>query len=1539
MNNKMNIIIFYKRITEMKYIGLFVTMLLCTYLVQAQVVVTSAGNVDMCVGGVYKTIPDFKVAEKQNTDFAASTSLQTYELNAPNNFEFNPGQGFVTTPSSTDISFAYLNVTATKITLNYFLNATAKKDSFIFKNIQVRAVGTNSANDLRFSGGSASQNQNNTNQYAHAHFNSAQANVNLSASPKVVCKNASDIALNGSPGGGSFTAAPGVSGSVFKPSLVSPGTYVVTYTATNNGCTASDTVRITVNTIPSVTFFGLGSSYCSNDSTNIQLVGFPSGSGGVFSGNGTSGSNGSMFKPYTAGIGTNIPVKYEYTDANGCKGSSQVVTNILEAPTVTLVLKPNNLSYSIYDPGVEITGTQFNPATGGIISLSGDGVSNSTGLFTPSAAGVGEHVITRSLKAPNGCVANKTQKVTVTSSNSVYIIGLDSKYCEYNGPVNLTSGFANAKFSGDGITANDPNTSSATFDPRSIQFIGQQTTVFITVIVDILGIQFPYVQPTIIYKKPIVIISQDTARNSVNFKTKFCNQDPIVPLNVYVLPAGGAGNFSGNGVNGTNFNPALATPNTTITYSYQDNNGCQNTDTKTVQIYSVTDNLDFGSLEPSYCANSDTVDLKATQNNLEINGGSYSGNGINGNKFIPSLAASYNTGLSNTYEIKYIYGNTAGCLTTVSKNVVVNRLTEANLTGLNNAYCLNNSDVNLSGTPSSNGIGSFSIKSLLSTTNVLDNNKFNVKKASVGTYYLTYTYKDNTTKCTSYDTDTTLIRSIPVVSFSNLDSAYCMSNKNIPLYGSPSGNKGIFSSSTADVSGITKSLDITKSRVGKHIIKYTFTDEFGCASSDSLQTIIYDSPSNLNIKLSSICEKDTIKFDDNNSQLISNVDAASFIKNAVWKIDTTTFIKSFGDSPKITLSSGNHKVNYTLTTDKGCFTSFDKDIIIGSYPKTSFTWDEICNNEDTKFKNTTPGLDVGVVNKVVWDFSDPLKPNKISINVNSSVKGDTSHTYITPVSYKVFLTAYSDYSCIATDSHNIFILESKIIKKSDPYSNDFNDLISDWVPAPAVETVPPSWDLGVPNKKYIQSTNGAWVTSLSKSFNIDEQSYVYSPCFTIDESITKPMIHLDVWSRTNLNSSGANLQYSRNGREWFTLGKRNESGVNWYNNTGNIASRPAGSQLDQDGWTDTMQSWKNARHIFDNELGSNKNIRFRISFAGNKDTTDGFAFDNVWIGDRNRLILAEHFTNSSSKFTKVENDTINNVVARNLEDGEPKDIVSLQYHTAFPGYDPMNARNIPDAGARSLYYGVTQVPYSSIDGSYLAGNTVSVVTQKTIDTRSLYDPAFEIILNPKITDTTVTGYVQLTNKIPVKNTVTVYVSLLERFVNISGANGEKNYQWVHSKFLPDAAGTSFRADWSGQLTQKVDLDWKIPANYFYNPDKLAMIAFVQDNVTKEIYQTAYKGIGTKVTTDVFNPAESTSTISLYPNPANDVTTVVLNGKLKGNYNWLIIDEMGRVVDQGTLASDTEGFTINTQNYSSGFYTLRLSNSSDGVKTQKFVVVH
>ncbi len=1532
---------------------------ICVFVTQvaAQVVVTSGGTVNMCVGGAYVNIPAFKVAEKQNTDFAASGSLQTYELSAPSDFEFNPGVGSVAIPASTDISYATLNVTATKITLLYFLNTTAKKDSFIFNGLQVRGVTTTSSNDLRFTGGNASQNQNNQNQYVHAHFNSASANVNINMSATSVCSNGSDINLNGSPGGGSYTVSPsssGLTGSTFKPSVAGPGSYYIIYTATNNGCTGKDSVHITVNSIPAVTFFGLANSYCSADSTNYQLTGFPT--GGTFTGSGTSGSNGSTFKPYTLGPGTNIPIKYTYTDANNCQNFTQFLTNILQSPSVSIVLDPNNASCSINDPNIQIKGDQSNPSTGGTITLSGDGVNNSTGYFIPSAAGVGDHIIYRTIKAPNQCVATAQRKISVNNSTSDYIIGLNDKYCNYNSPVTLTSAFPNAIFSGPGIVSNDPATNSAVFDPSQVgDFPGQQFTFDITV--EILGGLAIYSKPTTVYKKPIIIIAQDTSRNSINFRTKFCNQDAAVPLSVYVYPTGGIGSFSGSGLDGVKFNPSLVNSNpnesidtVTVSYTYTDVNGCQNIDIDTVLIFSTTTDLDFGTLNANYCSNSDTVTLAATQGGVSFPGGSFSGTGIKGNNFIPSLAASYNTGLSNTYVIQYIYGNTSGCLTTVSKNVIINKVPEVNLNNLNTAYCLSKDTVALSGSPGSNS-GTFSISALAPATTqpgmFYNNNRFLISTATAGTYYLTYTYTDPTTHCTSFDTDTTIIRNVPNTTFTNLDAAYCMSNANITLYGSPSGDGGVYSSPTASLTkGVFK---IQPSGVGKHAITYTYTDEFSCSASFTQNTIVYGIPLSVDgkkpqFKLSTLCENDFITLSDLSSQVETTNGAVSSIQSCYWKIDNTIYTSTFEHDTTLQLLAGQHVLTYKLTTDKGCTNATtDTTITIGSYPQTAFTWDKICNKENTKFYNTTSSSIVGNVNSIIWDFGDG-SPN-ITVATSQTVKGDTSHTFATASNeltsvYSVMLTASTNYNCITTDTQKVFILPARDISSLSPYSNDFNDQVGDWIASTAIDSIQPSWALGVPNKKNIKSDNAAWVTSLKNSFNKNEASYVYSPCFTVDNSITKPMIHMDIWSATNKNISGANLEYSANGTSWNTLGKPNESGINWYNNETNISSRPSGAaSLDQNGWTGMDVAWKNARHIFDKELGNSKNIRFRISFAGGIDTTDGFAFDNVWIGDRTRLILAEHFTNNSSMYTQDEDTTLNNLITSDLLNNEPKDIVSLQYHTAFPGPDQMNARNIPDAGARALYYGVTQVPYTCLDGSYFNGSALKIDTNM-VNTRSLYDPAFNITLAPLLTSGNVSGSLSIENKIPVTNSVTVYISLLERFVNnIPGANGENNYQWVHAKFLPDAAGTSFAANWSSQSTQTINYNWDFTSANIYNPDKMAMIVFVQDNVTKEIYQTAYAGLGASVATAVFNPAETSSTVSLYPNPANDATTVILNGKLSGDYNWIITDELGRTIDQGKLKSETDAFTINTINYAGGFYTLRLSNVTDGIKTQKFVVVH
>ncbi|HRH67109.1 MAG TPA: fibronectin type III domain-containing protein [Bacteroidia bacterium] len=80
-------------------------------------------------------------------------------------------------------------------------------------------------------------------------------------------------------------------------------------------------VTATINTIPSVSFSGLGATYTASSSP-VTLTGSPA--GGTFSG---PGMNGSIFNPATAGVGGPYTITYSYTAANGCTGtSSQQVT-------------------------------------------------------------------------------------------------------------------------------------------------------------------------------------------------------------------------------------------------------------------------------------------------------------------------------------------------------------------------------------------------------------------------------------------------------------------------------------------------------------------------------------------------------------------------------------------------------------------------------------------------------------------------------------------------------------------------------------------------------------------------------------------------------------------------------------------------------------------------------------------------------------------------------------------------------------------------------------------------------------------------------------------------------------------------------------------------------------------------------------------------------------------------------------------------------------------------------------------------------------
>jgi len=152
--------------------------------------------------------------------------------------------------------------------------------------------------------------------------NSANANAGNNVS---ICQGSSTT-LNAS-GGNSYFWTPsfGLSNSNVANPTASPNsttTYTVIVTD-GNGCTDTDQVTITVNTLPNPNFSLPITSF---NNSPITLTASPS--GGVFSGNGVVFN---AFNPSIAGTGQHL-ITYTYTDNNGCTAS---VSNSIFVFTIT----------------------------------------------------------------------------------------------------------------------------------------------------------------------------------------------------------------------------------------------------------------------------------------------------------------------------------------------------------------------------------------------------------------------------------------------------------------------------------------------------------------------------------------------------------------------------------------------------------------------------------------------------------------------------------------------------------------------------------------------------------------------------------------------------------------------------------------------------------------------------------------------------------------------------------------------------------------------------------------------------------------------------------------------------------------------------------------------------------------------------------------------------------------------------------------------------------------------------------------------------
>ncbi len=159
-----------------------------------------------------------------------------------------------------------------------------------------------------------------------------------------------------------------------------------------------------------------------------------------------------------------------------------------------------------------------------------------------------------------------------------------------------------------------------------------------------------------------------------------------------------------------------------------------------------------------------------------------------------------------------------------------------------------------------------------------------------------------------------------------------------------------------------------------------------------------------------------------------------------------------------------------------------------------------------------------------------------------------------------------------------------------------------------------SWQWGTPAKATInKAANGsnAWVTNLTGTYNDNEFSYLYSPCFDLS-ALTQPVLSFSHIFSVETDYDFTWVEYSADGGiTWNRLGN-SASGTNWYD----VAAPPQ--------WRLSKTKWHVAS--FDVPITA-ANVRFRIvmSSDGGLDL-EGVGIDDIHIFDKANIYTGPNIT-------------------------------------------------------------------------------------------------------------------------------------------------------------------------------------------------------------------------------------------------------------------------------------------------------------------------
>jgi hypothetical protein len=906
--------------------------------------------------------------------------------------------------------------------------------------------------------------------------------------------------------------------------------------------------------------------------------------------------------------------------------------------------------------------------------------------------------------------------------------------------------------------------------------------------------------------------------------------------------------------------------------------------------------------------------------------------------------------------------------------VNINKLPDVFIFDLEDRYAENEGIVTLSPVPIG---GTFTGPGIVAGTH-----QFNTANAGYGPITIRYDYTD-AKGCSNFATANTVVNPVTDVDFYILEQIkldadgnpeICADQGDVTLVGvpdvdTPHDEPTLFVAISDSLKPRLKlvggkwRIDTNGLDAGTYIMQYIFTNTVLATDTVTKDIIVFAAPKSV-ITVENNCIEDQVQFQQASFIPDSLNDPSSKIIRWVWQYGEegnggVTTVEA--NQPQYNyLTPGNKNVTLMVETNKGCTNTSNKTIVIGTPPTADFDWAAFCQGDVTKFFDKSIS-EFGTVNYFAWDFGNgdtlglssnkPVPPGHHGGATTGTYK-NPKHKYVNFQQYDVTHTVGTTAGCTATKTRTIFILQTPV--SNDSYFTDFESGPGTWV-AVGEDDTPSSWIFGAPDGDVIKSPgdNAWWTGGNGKSYYNNEQSFVIGPCLNLS-SIQRPMVSLNYQVDSKEGFDGAVLQFSTDGGiNWETVGDANTNrGINWYNRFDVIGS-PGGD--DNYAWSKVNQTeWKNARFNLDQiPVTERDTVVFRIAFGSSLDPApgrplNGFAFDDVYIGEKRRNVLVEHFTNDNIVASDAIDDQLDNVLAS-------PNFIKLQYHLSTDQTDPLHTDNPLDNSSRALLYRVSTPPVTLMDGiygDYFGTNFHGFwgdITPEVLDRRSLEAPSFDISVAFRDT-------VDQALAIDITYTYIDSVKAFDRPIILQAAlvesgdigidpDGNKN---VLRKLLLGREGVIINDDLTPGTPATYVQHVKVPLDVnIVDGDSLWVIAFAQESSTgdsKTVLQSAIVKAPKKERkppVGIENPViAEVNSISIYPNPASQEVKLKLGGKLSRGYGYKMIDQRGVTVLEGEVKRDlTNAQEIDISKLANGIYFMAIHGDGKVIRYEKVVVLN